>query len=77
MKIRPPTPPLTVPISHETYHQLLMASGQTFFEKEDWEIAAIAIREWMTRNTPDVFKLAPTAGYQWKSVFLPNAIRRN
>ncbi len=42
------------------------------FEKEYWEIGAIAIREWMTRHRPESFGKPPTSGYQWKRLFLPN-----
>jgi hypothetical protein len=63
---------MELPISLGTYHQLLGASAQTGYEKEDWEIGEAAIREWMVRNDPDSFPMPATAGYQWKSVFLPN-----
>src|SRR4051812_48331046 len=72
MKTRPPATSMTLPISHEIYQQLVTASCEGGFEKEDWEIAAIAIREWMTRNSPDSFNMPPTSGYQWKHLFLPN-----
>ncbi|MES2149273.1 MAG: hypothetical protein V4508_05700 [Pseudomonadota bacterium] len=52
MKTQHPAPSVALPISHEIYQQLAVASCHTGFEKEDWEIAAIAIREWMTRNNP-------------------------
>jgi hypothetical protein len=72
MKAQHPTPSMTLPISLEIYQQLTSASFQTGFEKEDWEIAAVAIREWMTRNNAESFKMPPTSGYQWKHIFLPN-----
>lgn len=67
-----PSPCTAVPISIELSGQLCSASARTGFEQEPWEIAAVAIREWMTRNNPDSFAMPSTAGYQWKHVFLPN-----
>jgi hypothetical protein len=63
---------MTLPISTEMYQQLLVAACRTGFEKEDWEIGAIAIREWLTRNSPDSFKMPAASGYQWKHLFLPH-----
>ncbi|WP_147373874.1 hypothetical protein [Massilia cavernae] len=48
------------------------ASCQTGFAQEEWEIAAIAIREWMTHNNPESFAMPATSGYQWKHLFLPH-----
>ena len=66
-----PKPDLSLPISREIYSQLFDASLKTGFEKEDWEIATIAIQEWAARNNPERFGMAMTSGYQWKHVFLP------
>jgi hypothetical protein len=63
---------MTLPISLETYQQLISASVRTGFEQEAWEIGAAAIRDWMIRNDPEAFAIAATRGYQWKHIFLPN-----
>lgn len=63
---------MTLPISLELYQQLLGASTMAGFEKEYWEIGAMAIRDWLARNAPDTFNMPATSGYQWKHVFLPN-----
>jgi hypothetical protein len=63
---------MDLPISFEIYQQLLRASAGTGFEKEIWEIGAAAIRDWVVRNDPDSIAMPATAGYQWKSLFLPN-----
>jgi hypothetical protein len=63
---------MTLPISHEIYQQLISAAGQSGFVHEDWQIGAMAIREWMTRNSPESFPMPTTSGYQWKHLFLPN-----
>jgi hypothetical protein len=55
MKRQHPRPEVELPLSREIYNHLLTASIQTGFEKEDWELAAIAIREWAMRNNPDSF----------------------
>jgi hypothetical protein len=72
MQKQHPVPHMELPISLEIYHQLLGASFNTGLEKEAWEIGAAAIREWMVRHNPDSFAMPATAGYQWKSLFLPN-----
>ncbi|MGZ5165517.1 MAG: hypothetical protein ACXWCQ_33900 [Burkholderiales bacterium] len=72
MKSRPPTPEMSLPISLETYHQLLGASAKTGFDKEFWEIGTAAIRDWLARNAPETFGMPATSGYQWKHLFLPN-----
>ena len=63
---------MDIPISLAVYHQLLSASADTCFQKEDWEIAAEAIDEWVRRHNPDLISLPATRGYQWKSLFLPD-----
>ncbi|WP_426104050.1 hypothetical protein [Massilia sp. TSP1-1-2] len=68
---RHPNHRMDLPISIEVYQQLLSAAGETGFQKEFWEIGESAIRDWMVRHHPDSFS-APTAGYQWKHVFLPH-----
>ena len=72
MKRQHPTPEVDLPLTREIYNHLLTASIKTGFEKEDWEFAAIAIREWAMRNNPDSFGGPKTSGYQWKNLFLPD-----
>ncbi|MEJ7805425.1 MAG: hypothetical protein WKG03_05840, partial [Telluria sp.] len=61
-----------IPISMQVHYQLLRASTDTGFEKEDWEIAAEAIDEWVRRHDPDALSTPPHSGYQWKHLFLPD-----
>ena len=68
----PPNYVVDVPISLEVRNQLLSASCNTGFKKEEWEIAAEAIEEWTRRHNPDAIALSATNGYQWKSLFLPD-----
>ena len=72
MRRAPPDHRMIVPITVDVYQQLVGASIKTGFEKEDWEIAAEAIDEWMRRHHPDAIPLPAISGYQWKSVFLPD-----
>ncbi len=73
MKNRPPgAPTMALPISIDTYQQLLSASIVCGGNREIEEIGASAIREWITRNSPDSLKLRPVQGYQWKHLFLPD-----
>ncbi|GAB3454311.1 hypothetical protein GCM10027321_05460 [Massilia terrae] len=67
-----PVPELTLPISLETYQQLLVASAKTGYRKEIWEIGAAAIHEWLARNEPEAFGRPVIKGHQWKQLFLPN-----
>jgi hypothetical protein len=67
-----PSPNMSLPVTLEIYQQLLGASVNSAFKHEAWEIGAIAIREWMTRNNPESFAMPETCGYQWKHLFLPN-----
>jgi len=69
-----PTPAsaMPIPIPLELHQQLMLASVQSGFTKEVWEIGAAAIREWLARNAPDTFTGPVTSGYQWKHVFLPS-----
>lgn len=60
-----------MPIPLELHQQLLVASLQSGFQKEAWEIGAAAIREWLVRNQPDTFGMTIVTGYQWKNLFLP------
>ncbi|MEO7496736.1 MAG: hypothetical protein ABIT83_01385 [Massilia sp.] len=39
---------------------------------EDWEIADVAIKDWLLRQHPDALALPSVQGFQWKDVFLPN-----
>jgi len=63
---------MTLPIPLELHQQLLAASIHSGFQKEAWEIGALAIREWIVRNDPDVFNMPATSGVQWKHLFLPD-----
>jgi hypothetical protein len=72
MKPHRSVPSMQLPISLETAQLLYQASFQTALKKEDWEIGEIAIREWMTRHSPESFKIPATSGYQWKHLFLPS-----
>jgi hypothetical protein len=68
----PAVPDMTLPITLETYYQLLGASAKTAFKKEIWEIGAAAIHDWLARNEPEAFGKPIVSGYQWKHLFLPN-----
>lgn len=61
--------PISIPL--ELHQQLLLASIQSGFTQEVWEIGAAAIRDWLARNAPESFAMPVTSGYQWKHVFLP------
>lgn len=63
---------MDIPVSLEVYHQLLRASAGTGYAKEDWEIAAEAIDEWMRRHSQDTIPMPVTKGVQWKRLFLPD-----
>ena len=67
-----PQPAAEIPVSRDIHLKLIGASIHTGFEKEDWEIAAEAIDEWVRRHDPDVIPMPATKGYQWKSLFLPD-----
>lgn len=67
-----PGPYAQVPVSDEIYKQLRNASCNTFFQKEDWEIAEEAIDEWTRRHDPDAVSVGAYSGYQWKQLFLPS-----
>ena len=72
MKRQHPDHRMDIPISLKVHQQLVGASCNTGFEKEDWEIAAEAIDEWMRRHSPNSLPMPATNGYQWKRLFLPN-----
>jgi hypothetical protein len=72
MKRQHPRPAMELPISLELHSKLGGACCDSGFEKEDWEIAAIAIREWLARNNPNAFHMPAISGFQWKHLFLPN-----
>ncbi len=61
-----------IPISMAVHWQLVGASIRTAYEKEDWEIAAEAIDEWVRRHDPEGVPMPAHKGYQWKSLFLPD-----
>jgi len=62
---------MPMPVPLELHQQLLLASIQSGFTQEVWEIGAAAIRDWLARNAPESFAMPATSGYQWKHVFLP------
>ena len=62
---------MSLPISLELHRQLAAASLRSGYQKEIWEIGAVAIREWLVRNDPEAFAMPANAGYQWKHLFLP------
>src|SRR4051812_2934055 len=64
---------MDIPISLEVWQRLCGASFDTGYEKEDWEIAAEAIDDWMRRHKPDAISMNVAKGYQWKSQFLPDS----
>ena len=72
MRRQHPNPRMSIPISLEVWQRLTGASFDTDYEKEDWEIAAEAIDDWMRRHKPDALAMQVAKGYQWKSQFLPN-----
>lgn len=72
MRRHHPNHQMDIPVSLEIWKQLTGASFDTGYAKEDWEIAAEAISEWMRRHNPDAIPMPLVHGYQWKSVFLPD-----
>ncbi len=72
MRRQHPNRQMDIPISLEIYQQLCGASINTGFAKEDWEIAAEAIDEWVRRHDPDALATPAHSGYQWKRLFLPD-----
>ncbi len=72
MNRSPPQPQMAVTIAMETYTKLCAASSDTGYQKEVWEIASEAVRDWLVRNAPDSFDMPTISGVQWKDVFLPS-----
>ncbi len=72
MRRHHPDHQMDIPISMAVHWQLVGASIRTAFEKEDWEIAAEAIDEWVRRHDPEGVPTLTIKGYQWKSLFLPD-----
>ena len=72
MRSRYPNQQTQLPVSLDVYQQLQWASCNTGYQKEDWEIAAEAVDEWVRRHDPDSLPGPAHAGYQWKRLFLPN-----
>ena len=72
MRRQHPNHKMDIPISLEVWQRLSGASFDTGYEKEDWEIAAEAIDDWMRRHKPDAISINVAKGYQWKSQFLPD-----
>ena len=69
MNRTPPHPQTSITISLDTYTMLCTASSDSGYQKEIWEIAAEAIRDWLARNAPDSFGMPKSSGVQWKDVF--------
>ena len=67
-----PQPWVELPIALELHQKLLAAACEGGFEKEEWELGAMAIREWLMRHSPNSFGMPVTSGVQWKDVFLPD-----
>ena len=72
MRSRNPKDRIDIPISMDSWQQLLGASADTDYQKEDWEIAAEAIDEWVRRHKPESIPMQAARGVQWKSQFLPD-----
>ena len=72
MRRQHPNHKMDIPISLEVWQRLSGASFDTGYEKEDWEIAAEAIDDWMRRHKPEAISMNVAKGYQWKSQFLPD-----
>jgi hypothetical protein len=67
-----PAPASTIPISLQVQQNLSLASCQSGYQKEDWEIVADAVDEWLRRHNPAALDTPLTSGYQWKRLFLPD-----
>ena len=72
MQRRYPNDRIDIPISMDVWQHLLGASADSNYQKEDWEIAAEAIGEWVRRHTPESIPIQAARGVQWKSQFLPD-----
>ncbi len=72
MRRQHPHPEADIPVSRRILNQLQGASIDTGFEKEEWEIAEMAIDEWVRRHDPDALSTPAASGYQWKGLFLPD-----
>jgi hypothetical protein len=72
MRSRYPARQTELPISLDVYNQLQWASCSTGYQREDWEIAAEAVDEWVRRHDPNALAGSAHAGYQWKRLFLPD-----
>ncbi len=72
MRRQHPHPQADIPVSLRILNQLQGASIDTGFEKEEWEIAEMAIEEWVRRHDPDALAAPAASGYQWKGLFLPD-----
>lgn len=55
---------MPMPVPLELQQQLLLASIQSGFTQEVWEIGAAAIRDWLARNAPESFAMPTLLGYQ-------------
>jgi hypothetical protein len=71
MRRQHPNHEMDIPISLAVWYQLIDGCVKSGYQKEEWEIAAEAIDEWMRRHNPDAIPIPAAAGYQWKSQFLP------
>jgi hypothetical protein len=68
---QPDHPQADIPLPLAVWHQLIDASFKSGYQKEDWEIAAEAIDQWVRRQNPDAIPMPAATGYQWKQQFLP------
>ena len=66
-----PNPAASISISLQLQQQLTAATIHSDFTKEDWEITAEALDEWMRRHAPEALLMQTISGYQWKRLFLP------
>lgn len=72
MEKRYPPESVHLPISIDLWDMLAHASLKFDPFLEPWEVGNIAIRDWLSRESPDVFANKNHGGYQWKKLFLPN-----
>ncbi len=67
-----PAQRMDFPITLKLYQQLCTAACESPGFPEVWEVGCVAIRDWLSRNHPEVFPNHMKAGFQWKELFLPH-----
>ncbi len=72
MRRKHPQPTVRLPISFESYQQLTRASASMGYQLEHWEIATLAIQEYLARGRAESIATPATSGVQWKQLFLPS-----